>query len=904
MRNIYITTLLWMLSRIVPAPARARWLEEWRAELAHGRRTMVFGALPDAWALRNLPANAGSHQTIAGGGRTSWQGPWQTDAKQTVRSLARSPWHVVTVSLCLGIGIAVSVTTFSILSTILTGNFPGIEAPERLKRLYLTTDDGFDGSTSNASLSDYEVLKQGSPSLPSIAAEGSWLFAVRTPAGAAALDGAFVSGNYFQVLGTRPALGRLLTPGDDRPGVPPSVVLSHAFWTAQLGAPTDVVGSTIAVGGQDMQVVGVAPEYFSGNDVGDLGEPAGLRHRLYVPLSLSASLAPTRDPDAEWLAVVGRAVADGPPEALAAEMQPLAARIASRNPTGRKNVAVLVESGIGEPPAVIALIVTLMMAAPITVLLIGCANVANLQLVRATLRHRELAVRLSIGASRGQLVRLLAFESVFLALTACGAGALGTHVLLQIVAGVIPFRVGIDWRVLVFIVAIAALVVLATGIIPAWLATRSREGLSLTAGTRSPATGTSRVRRGLVVAQVALSLLLLLTAGLFTRALTALVGRVPPSAANVVVAEVRFDTLGYSQPQRVAFIDSLRSRLQADGRVDAVGVSTVAPFGYGGMRIWLPADAADRLRTSGGAEVTLEWLEAADVNLLRGRTFTAEEVRFGNAAIVDQAFVEKYRLPEPVLGTVVRVERPGSSPTHALPLTPGSIGPGESVSFQNAPLRPNAPGPVDLTIVGIVTNNMSRPLARAPRASLYLPLDYVPDYVAIYVRSDRAAEIQQQVRATMAAIDRNLPAVHIATMADRFMERAGEIRLLAQAARGLGAAALLLATAGVYSVIAFFVSLRTHEFGIRLAIGARPRDITRMVTLQASKLVGTGVVIGFVLAIPVLLLLRVEFPYTSAFDPGGLLMSAAALALTALAAAAFPARRAARVDPCAALRSE
>jgi hypothetical protein len=428
--------------------------------------------------------------------------------------------------------------------------------------------------------------------------------------------------------------------------------------------------------------------------------------------------------------------------------------------------------------------------------------------------------------------------------------------------------------------------------------------LSLTAGTRSPATGTSRVRRGLVVAQVALSLLLLLTAGLFTRALTALVGRVPPSAANVVVAEVRFDTLGYSQPQRVAFIDSLRSRLQADGRVDAVGVSTVAPFGYGGMRIWLPADAADRLRTSGGAEVTPEWLEAADVNLLRGRTFTAEEVRFGNAAIVDQAFVEKYRLPEPVLGTVVRVERPGSSPTHALPLTPGSIGPGESVSFQNAPLRPNAPGPVDLTIVGIVTNNMSRPLARAPRASLYLPLDYVPDYVAIYVRSDRAAEIQQQVRATMAAIDRNLPAVHIATMADRFMERAGEIRLLAQAARGLGAAALLLATAGVYSVIAFFVSLRTHEFGIRLAIGARPRDITRMVTLQASKLVGTGVVIGFVLAIPVLLLLRVEFPYTSAFDPGGLLMPAAALALTALAAAAFPARRAARVDPCAALRSE
>jgi len=898
MRNLYITTLLWMLSRIVPASARNRWLEEWRAELAHARWTMVLGALPDAWTLRSLPPAGGHHKNLPG-----WRGPWQTDAKQTIRSLARSPGHVVTVSFCLGIGIAVSVTTFSILSTILTGDLPGIEDRERLKRLYLTTDDGFDGSTSNASLSDYEVLRQGSPSLPSIAGEGGWLFAVRTPAGAAALEGAFVSGNYFEVLGTRPALGRLLTPDDDRPGAPASVVLSHAFWRAQLGAPADVVGSTIVVGGQDMQVVGVAPEYFSGNDVGELGEPPGLRHRLYVPLSLSASLAPTRDPDEEWLAVVGRAVADGPPEAFAAEMQPLAARIASRNPTGRKNAAVLVESGIGEAPAIIALIVTLAMAAPITVLLIGCANVANLQLVRATLRSRELAVRLSIGASRAQLVRLLALESVFLALTACAAGVLGTHLLLQIAALVIPFRIGVDWLVLVFIVATAALVVLATGIIPAWLATRSTEGLSPAAGSRSPSTGTSRVRRGLVVAQVALSLLLLLTAGLFTRALSALAGRVPPSATNVVVAEVRFDTLGYSQPQRVTFIDSLRNRLLADGRVEAVGVNTVAPLHAGGMRFWLPADEGGRIRTTGGGEVTAAWFDAADVTLLRGRTFTAEDVRLDNAVIVDQAFVEKYRLPEPVLGTVLRVERPGSSSPDASTLEPGSIQPGERVSFLNAPLRPNASGPRHVTIVGVVGNSLSPPRRQQP-ANLYLPLDYVPDYVAIYVRSSRPTEIQQQVRATMAAIDRNLPAVGITTVADRFVENDGDMRLLAQAATGLGAAALLLAIAGVYSVMAFFVSLRTHEFGIRLAIGARPRDITRMVTLQASTLVGTGVIAGFVLAIPVLVLLGKEFHYTSAFDPAGLLVPAATLALTALAAAAFPARKAARVDPCTALRSE
>ncbi|MBA3638942.1 MAG: ABC transporter permease [Acidobacteriota bacterium] len=837
----------------------------------------------------------------------SWRGPWQTDAKQTARSLARSPWHVITVSLCLGIGVAVSVTVFSILAAILTGDLPGIEDRARIMRVYVNTEEWGHSAPNNASVSDYDILEEGSPSLPSVAAAGRAQFAVRTSAGAAAVQGAFVSGNYFQVLGTRAALGRLLTPDDDRPGAAPSVVLSHAFWTAQLGAPADVVGSTIVVGGHDMQVVGVAPQFFSGTDVGDLGEPPGLRYRLYLPLALSATMPSPPERTERWLAVVGRAVADRPKEVFAAEMQPLASRIEGGNPADRKNATVLVlKYGLGpsDTPAVVALIVMLMMAAPITVLLIGCANVANLQLVRTSLRSRELAVRLSIGASRGQLVRLLAFESVFLALAACATGALGTNLLLEIAALVIPFHVSIDWPVLAFIVLVAGLVVLATGIIPAWVATRSREARSLTAGSRSPAAGTSRVRRALVVAQIALSLLLLLTAGLFTRSIAALSGRLPPSAADVVVAEVRFNTLGYTHLQRTSFIESLRDRLQADGRVQAVGYSTIAPLRQGGMRFWLPADGPDRLRTTGGGEITPDWFDAAGTPLLRGRTLTPEDVRLGNAAVVDQAFVDKYRLPEPVLGTVLRVEPPGSSNAAATPGNPATIQSGETVVLQNARLRPNATGPRDVTIVGVVANGLSRPMRVEPQASLYLPLDYVPDYLAVYVRSGRPMEVQQQVRETMAAIDRDLRAIEISTLADRFMDDASDIRLLASAASGLGAAALLLAVAGVYSVIAFFVSLRTHEFGIRLAIGAQPRDITNLVALQASKLVGVGLLAGFVMAVPVLVLLGKAFPYTSAFDPLGLLVPVAALAFTALLAAGLPARRAARVDPCTALRSE
>ena len=253
---------------------------------------------------------------------------------------------------------------------------------------------------------------------------------------------------------------------------------------------------------------------------------------------------------------------------------------------------------------------------------------------------------------------------------------------------------------------------------------------------------------------------------------------------------------------------------------------------------------------------------------------------------------------------MLKIERPGAGDGPAGLGNPASVQPGETVVFQNGAPRPTAGGPTEVTIVGIVANRLSRPVRVEPQASLYLPLDYVTDYIAIYVHSSRPREVQQQVRETMAAIDRDLPAIQIATVADRFLDDAADVRLLARAASALGAAALLLAVAGVYSVIAFFVSLRTHEFGIRLAIGAQPRDITSLVAQQASRLVGIGLVAGFVLAMPVLILLGRAFPYTSAFDPVGLLVPIAALALTALVAAALPARRAARVDPCTALRSE
>lgn len=794
-----------------------------------------------------------------------------TDARQTLRSLARSPWHVLTVSLCLGVGIAVSVTVFSILSSILTGELPGVRDRNRLMRVVLTVDEPWGRSWSGASLADFEVLKGGSPHMPSIAAEGAWHFAIRTPqTGPLAVEGAFVSGGYFEVLGTQPALGRLLTAADDRVGAAPAAVLSHAFWAATLGAPADVVGTAIQVGGRDVVVAGVAPAHFSGTDVGALGDPPGLRYKVYLPLSLAPAFAPALHDRESWLNIVGRAAEDTSPEALSAELQPLAAAIAQADPEGRKNAAALVMTSgasAGDTMAVVATIVALLMAAPLTVLAIGCANVANLQLVRASLRARELAVRLSIGATRGQLVRLLTLESAVLAVIGCGVGFAGTVLLLRVAALVIPFHVGIDWPVLLFIVAMAALVVGATGVIPGWLATRSRESLNLGGSGRSGTPAASRTRRALVVAQVALCLLLLATAALLTRTLDGLLGRVPAVAHDVTIAEVRFDTLGYSQADRAAFTESIQERLRSDARVRSVGLSSAPPLRQGSIAFRLPGDSPEAGR-SGGSRVSPEWFDAAGLHALRGRLFTDDDVRHGNAAVVDLAFVERYRLQEPVVGTVLTVA-------------------GQAV-----------------TIVGIVSGSMPRPMASAPDPNLYLPLREAPDYLAAYVRSTQPAAIAAQVRETMDALDPDLPPIRIATLATRFDDAAGDIRLIARAASGLGGAALLLAVAGVYSVIAFFVSLRTREFGIRVAIGARPGDILEMVLLQASRLVGVGLIVGAVVAVPVLIGLGKAFPSAPGFDAIGLLLPSAALALTALAAAGLPARKAARTNPSSALRAE
>ena len=794
----------------------------------------------------------------------------RSDLLQTVRSLRRSPGHVVMVVLCLGIGIAVSTTTFSILNAFTAGELPGVAERARIGRLHL--------NGGNSSVADYEILREGSPSFAGIAAEGTGIFAMRVEGrGAMNVAGAWVSGNYFEVLGTRAHLGRLLHSSDDRHDAPVAVTISHAFWTARLGAPADIVGKTIVIGGRDAFVTGVAPQGFRGLRGGEMNDGAGFG--VYVALAHTRDWPGARPPDQRWLNVYGRLTVPMEPEHLTAELMPLAHRIAATEPVAQRNPRIDVTETWRTPGVTSAMVLFLylaMLAAPLTVLAIGCANVANLQLVRASLRARELAVRASLGATRGQIVRLLTFEAVLLVFAAYATAASGIWVLLRVAALVIPMPVQIDTRVVLFAGALATLVVGATGVLPGIIATRSDASGRMRSGGRSVASGNSRLRRGLVVAQVTLCFLLLLVAGVFIRGLS--LAELPAHAPHTLITEVRFDVQRkYVAAQRRAFIDAFDARMRADGRVRGIAYIGNGPLSTPVIRAWRTGDPPDAGRITDAIAVAGDFFEISGVRVARGRALTSGDAATTTSVVVNEAFIKRLELAEPVVGQALRVSL--------------------SVSEKAEPRY--------VTIVGVATPPVSPGSNDSiGEPTVYLPLGTSPDYIKAWIAVDNAADKVDSVRRTLADLDPELPPVSVRTLEESYLGATEPLRMIAQTASGLGVVALLLAVSGLYSVIAFFVALRTSEFGIRLALGARSADIVRMVLGQALRLAGVGLAVGAVLGVPLLIVLHANFPFTQLFDPAVILPPALALGLTALVAGWVPAHRASSVQASEALRAD
>ena len=907
--NLLARIVVRIAAFIPPRRDRARWREEWLGEIEgqraedkgqkRGRRgkgegwktlRAALGAPRDALSMRVTSMREAVRALDAG---------WRTDVRQAARSLWHSPAHVATVVICLGIGAAVTVSVFSALNALLFGDMPGITDRRSLGRLFVghETTEGIGPrraiSPGPLSTSDFEILDASRPpALSSIAAEGDWPFAVLLDREPVTTSGAFVSGDYFAVLGTTPAAGRLLRAEDDRAGALPVAVVGYHLWRERLGGDVNIVGRSILVTDRSFTVVGVAPPGFAGVHLVDIGDSPLNYAQLWIPLRHAAAWPGVPAREAEWHSVIGRLAPGETYDTAGTAMATAAVRLAAAYPDTRRGAKFILRPlGFGPNDGMldILLVVAVLLSMPLTVLLIGCANVANLQLARATERARELSVRFALGASRAQLIRLLTCEAGALAILAVGAGWLGAEFIIRIGQPAFPLRIALDGRVLAFAVLLIVGVTFLSGLAPAWWGTRRAELLSIKQATRTGGVSHARLRHALVVIQMALSLALLTTSGLFMASLRAMRGEVPPAARNTLVSRVDVDTLNYTSEETRRLRDEVMTRLAAHPRVESVSAERRS-----GLRYWSATDPIESMRYTSALYVTTSWFPTVDARIVAGRLFQPSDA--GAAVVVSERMAREIAPTGSAVGAQISLTNSSiisRSPDRIVLSRPG---PGQ------APENPADRFIVE--IVGVVADIPRRPGDARPDPVVYLPLPpAAAGLFTLRVRTHDPDGLAPQIRDVISHADRRL-AVTVESAETLFLRESGPVRMMALSIGGLGVVALLLAAGGLYAVMAYLVSLRRQEIGVRLAIGARPADVLQLVLRQGIRLAIVGSVAGLAITTPITMALRAGFVGVSPFDPTALLPPAAILVVVALMASAIPARRAARIDPIRALRED
>jgi predicted permease len=729
-------------------------------------------------------------------------------------------------------------------------------------------------------------LRRHGPGIVGVAGEAGESFSVRIGDAVIGVTGVFVSGNYFDVFGTQPAAGRLLMRADDRPNST-AVVVGYRFWQVHLGGRGDAIGREVDVNGRPMRVVGVAPRRFTGVDIAEIGAERSTTKQIWVPLSLAREMTPPPSPGTSTsetlsLAVVARLAADKTPADATREFASANRSVMVADPVRHKDFAVrLADFGRSsrDTPATIAAMVTLLLAAPLSVLALGCANVANLRLARLTARSHELAIRLALGAGRAAIVRLLTIEAALVALLAVTVGWAGAAAVLAVVSTILPWPVALDLRVALFAAALGASVTLMSGVVPAWMVIRRTTALGLKQTPQSGGVAHARLRHALVVAQIAVSLALVTMGGLFGRSLQVLQGAQPAVLDHLLIADLDLSTPGFDAPAAARYCDDLIARLAADGRVSGVGLADAGLFRSPEIFYRVPVDAGpSRRRAAYVARVTPGWLQAMDLAPMAGRPFTAADGP--DVAIVSETLANATAPGRSPLGTVLAIS------TMA-----------ELASGGSRPVR----------VVGVVADRPARVDWISGGAALYLPLvadAAFPLTVTLAVRTDRPSELVGDVARTLAAIDRRAPWAQVAPASERVAQALGPTRYATTGLNALGAIALALAAAGLFAVLAYVVALRSREIGIRMALGASPGAAISLVLRHAIQLLAVGVVAGLAIAMPLALVLQGALVGISPFDPLAIGPALAVLLITTLVAATIPARRAAHVDPVRVLRQE
>jgi macrolide transport system ATP-binding/permease protein len=817
------------------------------------------------------------------------------DVRYGLRVLRKSKGFTAVAVLTLALGIGANTAIFSGVSAFLLRPLPGVGEPERLASLFEAAKSG-EWGYNNFSYPDYLDYVAQSHSFEGIAARRMVQAAVGGEGERAGVEwGETVTGNFFDVLKVRMRLGRGFLPEEGAtPGTHPVVVLSDDLWRTHFASDPAVVGKTVQLNGHPFTVVGVAPPEFTGSQW-------ALKMKFWVPLMMRRQLAGASS-DAwinargdHWLNLTGRLKEGATREQAAAELSAIADRLEQQYPQDRnKGVRVVVtteQEGRFQDMSKFAYLGSGMALAVVgLILLVACANVANMMLARAVVRRREIAVRLALGAGRWRVARQLLTESVMLALAGGALGLLLAFWMTDAMTRFFPslqyqisLAVAPDARALVFTLAVSVLTGVVFGLAPALQASRP----DLVGVLKGEAQREGRARRvslrsALVVAQVALSLVVLVCAALFVRSFRNAKAIDPGFAAHeAVVVSVSPGLFGYTKEQGRDFYRRLAERARALPGVDGAGMVDWLPLGDG-SNSWGPVFPAEQPPPAPGegwdayAEIAGPgYLKAMRIPLLEGRDLD-EHDREGAK-------------PEAVV----------INETLARRLWPGGSALGRRMMLGRE--RPDV-----LEVVGVARDTKVRTLGEEPRNVMYVSVEqtYVGDMSLVAHTSGDRAGVVNGIRQAVKELDPRMPLYNVRTIEQHLTWAFWAQDMAASLSTAFGLLALMLAATGLYGVIAYTVAQRTHEIGIRVALGAQGSDVLRLVLGQGMWLAGVGVAAGLAAAFASARLVASLLYGVSPADPATYILVALVLAGVALLACLVPARRAAKVDPMVALRYE